>query len=138
MKRPFGLRLRVLLLSVAAGALILGCGGDDTTGPPQPQPQPGELRVTLSSGTPVGAVVLTVTGSGLTSPVASGGALLYHDLSGGTLRAVVTGSSLSGEVMRFTVPDVGQVAGYRVSVEQAAGITNQPLAASGVTLSVVE
>lgn len=143
MKRPFGLRLRgtpgmrLTLVSLAAGALILGCGGDDATGPPQPQPQAGELRVLVASATPVGAVVLTVTGTGITSPAISGGARLYYDLSGGTLSAVVTGASLSGEIMRFKVPDVRQVAGYEVRVQQAAGTSNQSLAASGVTASVV-
>ena len=131
------MRMRAMLVSLAAGALILGCGGDDTTGPPEPQPQPGELRVLVASGTPVGGVVLTVTGSGITSPVASGGARLYYDLSGGTLNAVVTGASLSGEILRFTVPDVAQAAGYQVSVQEAAGTSNQTLAPTGVTLSVV-
>jgi len=131
------MRMRAMLVSLAAGALILGCGGDDTTGPPEPQPQPGELRVLVASGTPVGGVVLTVTGSGITSPVASGGARLYYDLSGGTLNAVVTGASLSGEILRITVLDVAQVAGYQVSVHEAAGTSNQTLAPTGVTLSVV-
>jgi hypothetical protein len=126
------------ILAAVAGLLILGCGGDDTTGPPEPQPQPGVLNVSVNSGTPVGGVVFTVTGSGITSPAASAGARLYHDLSGNTLHAVVVGSSLSGEIMRFTVPDVRQMAGYQVSVQQASGTANQSLAASGVTLSVVE
>lgn len=130
------MRLRATLISLAAGLLILGCG-DDATAPPEPQPQPGELRVSVASGTPVGVVVLTVTGAGITSPTASGGMRLYYDLDGNTLSAVVVGSSLSGEVMRFTVPDVQQVAGYQVSLEEAAGTTNQPLAPAGVQLSVV-
>jgi len=130
------MRMRATLVSLIAGALILGCGGDDTTGPPEPQPQPGELRVTVVSGTSVGGVVLTVTGPSITSPAASEGNQLYHDLSDGTLHAVVTGAPISGEIMTFTVPDVRQVAGYQVSVQEAARTSNQPLA--GVTLSVVQ
>lgn len=126
-----------MLVWLVAGALIAGCGGDDPTSPPEPQPQTGELRVTVASGTPVGAVVLTVTGPSITAPAASGAHQLYHDLSAGTLHAVVTGASLSGEIMRFTVPDVRQVASYQVSVQEAARTSNQPLAASGVTASVV-
>jgi hypothetical protein len=99
-------------------------------------PEPGQLRVTLSGGSSVGAVVLTVTGSGITSPVASGGVSLYYDLSGGTLRAAVVGASLSGEVLRFTVPDVRQVASYQVSLQQAAGNDNQPVAAGGISAEV--
>ncbi|MBT8477890.1 MAG: hypothetical protein KJO06_03160 [Gemmatimonadetes bacterium] len=132
------MRMRATLVSVAAAMLILGCGGDDATGPPpQPQPQPGELRVTMTGGS-VGGVVFTVTGTGMTAPVVSGAAVMYYDLSGETLHAVVTASSLSGEILRFTVPDVRQVAGYQVTVEQAAGTSNQSVAASTVTLAVVE
>ena len=139
MNRFFGCdlsHLRAMLVSLAAGMLILGCGGDDSTGPPLQLPEPGLLRVTLSGGSSVGAVVLTVTGSGITLPVPSGGVSLHHDLSGGTLRAAVVGASLSGEVLRFTVPDVRQVAGYQVSLQQAAGNDNQPMAAAGISAEV--
>jgi len=139
MNRLFGRdvrHIRATLVSLATGALILGCGGDDSTGPPRQMPEPGQLRITLSGGSSVGAVVLTVTGSGITSPVASGGASLYHDLSGGTLRAAVVGASLSGEILHFTVPDVRQVASYQVSVQQAAGNDNQPVAAGGISAEV--
>jgi hypothetical protein len=139
MNRFFGRDLRHLratLVSLTVGAFILGCGGDDSTGPPQQLPEPGQLLVTLSGGSSVGAVVLTVTGSGITSPVASGGVSLYHDLSGGTLRAAVIGTSLSGEVLRITVPDVRQVASYQVSLQQTAGNDNQPMAAGGISAEV--
>jgi hypothetical protein len=120
---------------LAVSALFAGCGGDDPTGPPQPQP--GELRVVLASDAPVGGVVLTVTGPGITSPTASSGVQLYHDLSGETLHAVVIGASLSGEILRFRVPDVAQVAGYQVSLQEAAGTSNQSPAPSAVQLTVV-
>lgn len=139
MNRLFGRDLRLFratLVSLATGALILGCGGDDSTGLPRQLPEPGQLRITLSGGSSVGAVVLTVTGSGITSPVASGGASLYHDLSGSTLRAAVVGASLSGELLRFTVPDVRQVASYQVILQQAAGNDNQPMAVVGISAEV--
>ncbi|MGB5526700.1 MAG: hypothetical protein WBN79_07560 [Gemmatimonadota bacterium] len=137
MKRPLGLRAGATLISLIASGLIAGCGSDGPTAPPEPLPEPGQLRVTLSSSTAVGAVVLTVSGTGITSPAASGGAQLYYDQSGGVLTAVVTGTSLSGEILRFTVPDVAQVAGYEVSLQEVAGTSNQSLASSGVQLSVV-
>ena len=62
------MRMRATLVSLMAGALILGCGGDDTTGPSEPQP--GELRVEIAGSTPIGGVVLTVTGTGITAPAA--------------------------------------------------------------------
>ena len=67
------------------GALILGCGGDDTTGLREPQPQPGELRVEMT-GSPVGGVVLTVTGTGITAPAVSGGATLPRPVRGHAAR----------------------------------------------------
>ena len=132
MIRIVGRRLRATLVSLAAGVLILGCGDGSTA----PQLEPGQLQVSLSGGSSVGAVVLTVTGSGIASPVASGGASLYHDLSGDTLRAAVVGASLSGEVLRFSVPDVRQVASYQVSLQQAAGGDNQPVAPGGISAAV--
>ena len=81
-------------------------------------------------------MVLHVTGSSISSPIASGGTEVYHDLSGGTLKAVVVGTSLAGEVLRFSVPDVREAASYTVTVQQAAGNDNEPLAASGVTAEV--
>jgi hypothetical protein len=137
MKWPLGLRVSVILLSVIATGLIAGCGSDDPTAPPEPLPEPGQLRVTLSSGTAVGAVVLTVSGTGMTSPAAPGGVELYFDLSGGNLHAVLAGSSLSGNILTFSVPDLKQAASYAVSLQEAAGTSNQPLDTGGVTLSVV-
>lgn len=127
--------IRTIVILLAASALLLGCG-DEATGPAQPQPQPGELRVEIASGTPVGSVVLTVTGTGITAPTASGGAALYHELSGSALNAVVVGSSLSGTILRFSVPDVRQVSGYQVSLQQASGTANQALAAGAITLAI--
>lgn len=136
-KWPLGLRVGAILISLVASGLIAGCGDDGPTAPPEPLPEPGQLRVALSSSTPVGAVVLTVSGTGITSPAASGSARLYYDLSGGVLHAVLAGTSLSGDVLTFTVPDVKQAAGYHVSLQEAATTANQPLDTSGVTLSVV-
>jgi len=126
-----------ILTSLIASGLIAGCGSDGPTVPPEPLPEPGQLRVTLTTSTAVGAVVLTVNGTGITSPAPSGGAELYFDLSGGTLHAVLAGSSLSGNILTFSVPDVKQAAGYAVSLQEAASAANQPLDTSGVTLSVV-
>ena len=92
--------------------------------------------MTLSSPTAVGAIVLTVSGGAMSAPATMGGTTMYHDLSGTTLRAVVTGSSLSGAILRFSVPDVGQVSSYSVAVTQAAGTVNQPVAPGGITVAV--
>ena len=131
---------RPMLAGLAAAALIAGCSSD-ATGPapqPQPQPEPGQLRVTVvpTAGS-AGAVVLHVTGPSISSPTASGGTDVYNDLTDGVLKAVVVGTSLAGEVLRFSVPDVRDASSYSVTVQQAAGNDNEPLAASGVTAEVV-
>lgn len=131
------MRTRVLLGAVAAGLLFLGCG-DSPTSPPPPQPVPGELAVTVTGGAAFGGVFLTVTGAGITAPAASGGSSLYSDVSGTMLSATVVGSTLSGEVLRFSVPDVGDASDYVVAIQQVAGTSNQPLspAAYSATVSV--
>ena len=140
MRSQTRISMRPILVALATVVFMAGCGGNDATGPqPSPQPQPGQLRVTVvpTAGS-TGVVVLHVTGPSITSPTAGGGASLYHDLSGGTLRAAVVGTSLSGEVLRFSVPDVQGVSDYGVTVEQAAGNDNEPLAASGIAAEVTQ
>ena len=129
------MRTRAILGAVAAGILFLGCG-DDSTGPPQPQPVPGELAVTVSGGSVFAGIFVTVTGAGITAPAASGGASLYYDVSGTTLSATVVGSTLSGEVLRFSVPDVGDASDYVVAIQQVAGTSNQPLSPTAYSATV--
>lgn len=129
------MRTQAILVSMAAGLLFLGCG-DDSTGPPQPQPQPGQLQVTVAGGSAFGGIFLTVTGAGITAPAAAGGASLYYDVSGTTLSATVVGPTLSGEVLRFSVPDVRNVTDYQVGIQQVAGTSNQPLSPGGLSATV--
>jgi hypothetical protein len=130
------MRARAILVSLTVGTMILGCGGDDSTGPPQPQPEPGELRVTVSGSSAMGGIVLTVTGAGIAAPVATGGADLWYDLSGTTLSATVVGASLSGEILRFSVPDTRDLADYQVGIQQVAGTSNQSLSPGAFSASV--
>ena len=130
---------RAILTAQLAVLLIAACSSD-ATGPdrqPQPQPQPGELRVTVvpTAGS-TGAVVLHVTGPAMSDPTGVGGATVFYGLSGSTLRAVVVGTSLAGEVLRFSVPDVRDAPDYAVSVQQVAGNDNQPMAVTGVLADV--
>lgn len=118
---------------------MLGCGSEDSTGPAEPQAQPGQLQVTLSGGVPAGGLVLTVTGEGISAPAALPGSNLYYDLSGSELRAVVVASSLTGSVLRFSVPDVREADQYQASLQQVAGTDNESrlTSAHAVTVSVV-
>jgi len=127
---------RSALVSLAAMLMIQGCGGADPSGPPEQLPEPGELRVSLAGSPSAGAVVLTLTGPGIGTLAPGGGATLYHDLSGGTLHAVVVGTSLSGEILRFPAPDVRQVGGYQAVLQQVAGTDNQPLDVGDFSVTV--
>jgi len=130
------LNRKMAFLTLAAGALWIGCGGSDSTGPAEPQPEPGELQVTVYGSVALGGLVLTVTGPGISAPAAPSGATLYYDLSGDTLRAVVVASSLSGQALRFSVPDVRDASQYQASLEQVAGTGNQTLEAGGYSATV--
>jgi hypothetical protein len=134
--RP-GYRRFLVTLLLASGVLILGCG-DGATGPePGPQPVPGQLVVDLSGGSAsAGAIVITVTGPAISSPAAPAGTSVYYDLSAGTLRAAVVGTALGDDVLRFAVPDVNQAASYQVTLQQAAGTSNEVLSTSGFTVAV--
>jgi hypothetical protein len=99
-------------------------------------PEPGQLQVVLSGGVPAGGLVLTVTGEGISAPAALSGGTLYHDLSGNELRAVVVASSLTGSVLRFSVPDVREVAQYQASLQQVAGTDDELRSTSAYALTV--
>jgi len=130
------MNVRACLALLVAGALLLGCGGGDSTGPTEPPPQPGALQITVYGSVPLGGAVLTITGPGISAPAAPAGATLYYDLSGSTLHAVVVASSMSGQVLRFSVPDVRDANQYAVSLEQVAGTANQPLTVGGYSATV--
>jgi hypothetical protein len=128
---------RAWALTIAGAALLAGgCGGDDGTGPPKPQP--GQLTVNVSAtGSPGAAFLLTVRGTNITDPVAANsGHKLYTFASGDTLKAAVIGTVSSGALLKFSVPDVNQASGYRVSLNQVAGTDNAliPVASFGVTI----
>ncbi len=126
-------------IAVAAIALAAftaaACGGDD--GPTGPS-GPGQLTVNLSSTGSTGAAFLvTLTGSGISNPAAaSAGDLFYSFASDNTVKVAVIGSHSSGPLFRFSVPDVGQVSSYSVTLNEVAGSDNALQPTSGYSLSV--
>lgn len=121
---------------VCAAFLFAGCSssGDDTTGPSGP----GQLTVNLSSsGSGGAAFLITLTGDGITNPVAVNGAhRVYTYSSASSVRVALVGSATSGDILRFDVPDVGQLASYSARLDEVAGSDNQLGSTSDFTLTV--
>lgn len=130
-KRGYSALTAALLI---AAFLAGGCSG--TTEPSGPQP--GQLTVNVSTAGSGAAFLLTLTGSGITNPVAANsGHSLYTFASGNTLKAIVVGSLSSGALMKFSVPDVNQSGSYSVTLDEVAGSDNalQNSSSYSVTIS---
>ena len=123
-------------LSIVCATFLIGsCGGDDGSGPPAPEP--GQLTVSVSSGSTGAAFNLTITGEDIANPVqAVGSHQIYTFASGDTLSAAVIGQVSSGDLLRFSVPDVNQATSYRVTLVEVAGTDNALLANSSFTASI--
>ena len=110
------------LTAWAAGS----CG--DGGGPSEPGPpveRPGELIVALSSGDGAAALRFTVTGGEVGTVEAVDPALaVYSHARDGTLHVAVFGDLSAGDVLRFDVPDVGQVDRYVAIAVEAADDEN--------------
>jgi ketol-acid reductoisomerase len=124
------------LALVCAALLAGGCGDDESTAPPAPQP--GQLTVSVTTtGSAGAAFLLNVRGQGISSPVAvSSSFQLYTFASGDTLKVAVVGTVSSGDLLRFSVPDVNQASSYHVTLEEVAGTDNQLLSTSNFTITI--
>ncbi len=101
-------------LGLAALVVVLGtCDG----------PRPGWLLVRLvSPNADDGGVIFTVTGGPIDS-VRSAFPDCYSAERGATWRVLVAGAPVAGVMAEIWVPDVGAVASYTGTVEQAAHVT---------------
>ena len=116
-------RVRVLLLSGAAGVTLScgGSGGDRTpTQPPPEQPAtpaqptapvavPGTLTVRLvTPNADDGAILLEITGPAPIADITAAvqGAVVHSRTNGNTTRVAVFGSLAGGALVKFSVPDV--------------------------------
>jgi len=113
--------------------LVIGCGGDKTTGPVA-----GDLTLILATpGTSDGAVLVRLTGPIESITPASGYLLESEPLSGGMTRFVIVGSIVAGPIARIRVPDINAVGTYLTLVEQVADRnTFALLSTAGYTVSV--
>jgi hypothetical protein len=61
---------------------------------------------------------------------------LYTAASGDTLRAAVIAQVSSGELLRFSVPDVNQASSYNVVLQEVAGSDNALLSTGSFSVSI--
>ena len=112
---------RKKLVALALVGLLVGCSGDDLPpGPPKPM-GPGLLAVLLDSpNNNDGALLFTLSG-GPTDSLRGGGLRVINSAAGSNeRRVIVAGLVSSGKVLRFWVPELGDVDNYTVVLEQAA------------------
>jgi hypothetical protein len=121
------------LAPLMALAALAACGGDA----PPPGPTGGEVVVSLSSpNTQDGALVVRLTGP-LTDLTAVGGYRIASSVQGAVTQVVITGTIVSGDILRFKVADLSLVPGYGASVTQVARRTDYALLdVAGYTLTL--
>ena len=110
------MRKSILFLGLLAGGI--SCGG--TTEPAGPQAG----TVVASLNTPNnedGALIVRIVGEQTGLKAVAGYHLATANAAQGTtMRGIVTGTIVDGDLLEFTVPDISKVATYVVVVEQAA------------------
>ena len=126
-------------LALALVALTAGCGGDDLPPGPPPGPSgPGILAVVLETpNSNDGALLFRLSGGPMDSLRVSLLTLLTANTGTNERRVMLAGNLGAGVVLRFWVPERGNLAGYRVVLEQVAtraSYVQQPL--DGYSLSV--
>ena len=130
--RMAGRALALLLAATAwscTGDLVGPPAGDpaartgNVAGPPAALSGPGLLTVewTAPPGRRDIGVLLELEGPGIDAIAGADGLELHHSAAHGRHRIVVAGPLESGPLLRFRVPDRGQLARYRVRVLQVTG-----------------
>jgi hypothetical protein len=119
MTRTFFSVLTVCCLAAAIGVSACGDGPSE--------PTPGIATVSLTSPATDGAILLTVSGSGLTEPKPSNPSLrIYWRLVSPTeMRMAVFGAIAAGPLFTIDVLDVGSVKAYQGTVLQVADRNDQ-------------
>ncbi len=130
--RMAGRALALLMAATAwscTGDLVGPPAGDpaartgNVAGPPAALSGPGLLTVewTAPPGRRAIGVLLELEGPGIDAIAGADGLELHHSAAHGRHRIVVAGPLESGPLLRFRVPDRGQLARYRVRVLQVTG-----------------
>ncbi|WP_420635722.1 Calx-beta domain-containing protein [Candidatus Palauibacter sp.] len=111
------------LVGPAAAERDPGSPAVEQPSPATAEAGPGFLTVewTAPAAGRATGVLLELEGPGIEAVVGAPGLELYHSAAPGRDRIVVAGSLEDGPLLRFRVPDRGQLARYRVRVLQVTG-----------------
>lgn len=123
--------MRALVFGLSAALFVAACGDSGPSGP-------GSLQATVESGSiPVGAVVLTIEGMGVTGFSPQGTTRVFSNrLSATTHRVVVVCGTPGSVPFLINVEDVGATL-PAVTVTEAVSGDNQGIAnISGISVSV--
>ena len=119
-------KILALVFAVSGVVTAIGCA-DHTTQPnplgPPPPPPPGSAVVSLTTpNTDDGAVVVTLSGPGLTTmQVASSSNLFYsRAVSDSEARVILVGNLTAGPLFTFKLADGQQISAYSATVGQVA------------------
>ncbi len=123
--------MRALVFGLSAALLVAACGDGGPSGP-------GSLQATVESGSiPVGAVVLTVEGMGITGFSPQGTTRVFSNrLSATTHRVVVVGGAPGSLPFLIIVEDVGATMPSVTVIEAVSGNDQGIADVSGITVSV--
>ena len=109
-------------LALGVVVTLASCGGEELPpGPPPPPSGPGFLQVLLETPrTNDGALLITLSGGPLDSLRVSQATLLMAPPGGNDKQVIIAGDVRAGAVLRFWVPERGNVANYRAVLDQVA------------------
>jgi hypothetical protein len=127
----------VALLLAAALPWSSGCGDD--SGPTGPEAGILEVSLTTPNGNDA-AIVLRLTGPGISQVRASDGDHYFHLVeSGSGVTVVLVGDLPAGGIVRFSVPDVEAVDSYSAAILEVADESNALRASlSGYEVNVAQ
>lgn len=122
---------------VLAGSV--GCSDSETTAPPSPTPGMLTLQL-ITPNSADGAVRLVLDGPdiGLITAVQAD-AMVFTRSSGSQRSIAVLGTTVTGGLLRFEVPDVNQASRYQATLVEVAGVSGSELRSDlgGYELDVV-
>lgn len=123
--------MKALVLGLSAALLVTACGDDGPSGP-------GSLQATVeSSSIPVGAVVLSVEGVGVTGFSPRGTTRVFSSRLGATsYRVVVVGGTPGSVPFLINVEDVGATLPAVTVLEAVSGDDQAIADVGGIRVSV--
>jgi hypothetical protein len=116
--------LRKRVLALAFVAAVASCDGDELPPGPGPGPTGGYLAVVLNTpNNNTGALLITISGGPIDSVQANQLTLRTAEIAPNQHQVIVAGSLRDASVIfRFWIPDLGTMADYRTTLEQAAAL----------------